>query len=209
MPKPKKSKPKTIEFNPVCDPQAMHGYRNVRWIENASCGLRLVGFADEIGRLNHKGWYTEDDGDSGEVYRGIVYQLPSRKGKTLFVYGYADPNNDDCALLSFDPEETKEEAARAADRFAEIFADNEREYQRAWQAGRRYEDLDESVKDMRSEALHICAEIRQSRRLATSAPTICRVLRDKVHSLYRQIQKARKERKTLLDDYGRQPGFQE
>jgi hypothetical protein len=61
-------------YNPVIDPKRSFGYRQVRWIENVSAALRFVDFADEIARkegrwrtIDHKGWYTEDDGDNGEV----------------------------------------------------------------------------------------------------------------------------------------------
>ena len=211
-----RKKQPTIEYNPFNDPKNMHGYRNVRWIENVSCGLRRVGFADEIARaeghyrmIDHKGWFTDDDGMSGEVYRGVVYQLPARHGLTQYVYGYDDPDNDGCALLCFDPVTDKIEAAKQADRFAEILAEQERDYQRAWSAGRRFEDLDEEVKTMRKEALAIGAEMRAAKRSVSDAPTICATLRAAVRSLYRSIQKAREERAELLNNYGSQPGFEE
>lgn len=214
----KKSKQKQIEYNPVCEPSRMHGYTNVRFVENVSEGLRLVGFADEIARsegyprsIDHRGWYTQDDGWNGEVYRGVVYQLSARDGKPQFAYGYADPNNDGCALLCFDLDvKDKLEAARYADDFARIFAEEERDYQRAWQAGRDYEDLGEKVAEMRSEALAIAAEMREAKaKIEGGMPAICATLRGKILSLYRSIQKARKERKELLDNYGREPGFVE
>ena len=203
-----KNKVKAIEFNPVCDPKNVHGYKNVRWIENASRGLRLVGFADEIARIGHKGWYTDDD-CAFETYRGIVYQLPARRGQTQYVYGYADPNNDDCALLCFDVEADKADAARAADRFAEVCAETERDYQRAWHAGREYEGLEDEIKSMRKEALTIAEEMRAAKRASIVAPTICATLRGKIVSLYRSIQTSRKKRAELLDNFGRLPGFVE
>jgi len=206
----RKIKTKAIEYNPAHE---SHGYRGVRWVENVSRGLRFVGFADEIAHLNHKGWYSRDE-EFDEVYRGVVYQLPARDGEAQFVYGYADPNNDDCALLCFDVETDKADAARSADRFAEILAEEERAYNRAWQAGRRCEDLDEKIKQLRADALAIGAEMRAARRavggtLATTVPAICNALREKVGSLYRAIQKARAEREELKNDYGSAPGFEE
>ena len=98
---------KSIDYGSVNDEKRMHGYRGVRWVENVSCGLRRVGFADEIMRgegypraIDHKGWFIHDE-DYGEVYRGVVYQLPARHGLPQYVIGYDDPYNDDCALLSF------------------------------------------------------------------------------------------------------------
>lgn len=210
----RKPEPKVIEYNPIIEPERAHGYRNVRWVENVSRGLRLVGFADEIAEsedrwraINHTGWYTDDDGDF-EKYRGVVYQLPSHGDeKECYVYGYADPWNEDCALLAFDILGDKMEAARCADGFAERFAEEAREYNEAWRAGRRCEDIAEEVATMRKEALALAEEMRTAKRASLAVPTICDVLRAKVRSLYRQIHKARKERDELIDNYGKQPGF--
>ena len=202
------AKPTTIEFGPVND---LHGYKNVRWVENVSRGLRLVGFADEVARsIDHKGWFTEDDGDNGEVMRGIVYALPGRHGLPQYVYGYADPCNDDCALLCFDnPKLTKMEAAIAADRFAEICAEHARDYNRAWQAGARFNDLGDDIASLRREALALGAEMRGARKANLYTPRICAALRGEIASIYRRIQKARKERAELLDNFGSCEGFKE
>lgn len=207
----KKKTPKTISYGGGT--QQLYGYE-IRWVENVSLGLRLVGFADEITRdrgrrIDHNGWYIHDDGVPGDVYRGVVYQLPSRNGKELYVHGYADPNNDDCALLCFDYSDNKTDAAHHADRFAEIFAEHERDYQRASSARCRYDELASEINDMRREALDIGEEMREAKRANMKAPTICATLRDKIMSLYRAIQKARKERAQLLDDFGSQEGFTE
>ena len=201
---------KVIEYAPAHE---SHGYRNARWVENVSLGLRLVGFADEIAReagyrsrIDHQGWFTDDD--QREVFRGVVYLLPSRGGPQ-YVYGYADPNNSDCAVLCFDPKSDKLEAARAADRFAEIHAEHERDYQEAWRAGRRVEEIADEIVTTRREALEIAAEMREARHANVAAPTICGVLRDKIKSLYHRIQKMRKERADLTDAFGRRPGFVE
>ena len=196
-------KPITIEFNPI---HTSHGY-SVRWIENVSLGLRLVGFADEIlPRLRHKGWFIDEDLQD-EVYRGVVYQLPSHKGETRFVYGYADPYNKDCALICFDLQSEKEDTARHADRMAEIFAEEQRDYSRAQRAGMEYTDLAEEIVSKRKEALAIATEMRTAKKTSVQAPTICAVARAKVLSLYSSIQKDRKKRKELLADFGKLPGF--
>lgn len=198
----------TIEYNPVCDPKYTHGYHHVRWVENASDGLRFVGFADEIVKsINHRGWFTvDDDAFADETYRGVVYQLPAGKG---FAYGYADPDNKNCALLCFDLEASKEDAARSADRFAELYAEEARDFNRAWQAGRRVESLADEIKEARREALTIGAEMREAKKRGVQAPTICATLRAEVLRLYRRIQKMRKEREELVCDFGTSPGFVE
>ena len=109
-----KSKP-TISYGPAFD---AHGYKWVRFVENVSRGLRLVGFADEIAKaegswrsIQHTGWFTDDD--QSEKYRGVVYQLPSR-GEPLYVYGYADTNNDDCAGVTTTPHSRTSSTRRSA-----------------------------------------------------------------------------------------------
>jgi hypothetical protein len=206
---PRKPEPKVIEYNPRF---SAHGYRHVRWVENVSRGLRFVGFADKIAtHIRHTGWYTDDVG-AFEKYRGVVYQLPSHGDeKECYVYGYADPNNDDCALLCFEIEGDKDRAARYADQFAERFAEAECDYQRAWQAGDRCKDIAHEVARARSEALKIGEELRLVKQAQInakiSAPTICATLRAKVRELYREIQKLRKERDELRSSYGKEPGF--
>jgi len=203
------SKTKHIVYGPV---NKLHGHDNVRWIENANYGLRSCGFADDIVRLRHRGWFTEDDGANDEVYRGIVYQLPARDGKEQYVYGYVDPNNEGCALICFDVQHDKEDAARAADNFAERMAEDARDFNRTWQAGQRYRELGEEVKDLRSEALTIGREMRAVKAATDArlrAPTLCATLRKEIMALYRRIQKARKERAELLENFGRREGFTE
>lgn len=193
-----------------------------RWVENAAeTGLRFVGFADEVDKSNyayrygidHKGWFTDDEGDNGETLRGAVLQLPARNGRPQYLAAYADPNNDGAFRVdlgrgvivgelggsaegaSYDA--TAREAARAADSFAEQAAESERGYNRAWQAGSRYADLGHEIANDRREALQILAERRKVREV--DSPTLCAVIVEKVERLRRDIQKARKQRLGLID----------
>lgn len=128
-----------------------------RWCEDtADAGLRFVGFADELAPryVMHKGWYTDPDGFSGEVYRGAVWQLPARNGECLYVAGFVDPNNEGAALIDFDtirgePDDIATEAAYRADDIARIHAEREREHQEKWQAAQRVRDLFEDICDAR------------------------------------------------------------
>lgn len=109
------------------------GYSTYLWIEDArAVGVRNMRFADEVASLRHKGWFVDEFQD--EVYRGAVLQLPARSGKTQYLAGYADPNNVGAYLVEFDIIEDEREAARRADRIAEIFAESEREHNEAWRA---------------------------------------------------------------------------
>ncbi len=208
----KRAKRKFIDYNPA---STMHGYDNVRWVENASLGLRRVGFADQIAEkeghwraIDHKGWFTDDDCED-DTLRGVVYQLPARDGCSMYVYGYADPDNDDCALLCFNHTSEIMQAARYSDSFAERFADEQRNYKRAWRAGRDYDELAEEIKQARTQALKLAEEMRAAKRARVQAPTICAVLRGQILSLYRSIQNMREKRADLFGNFGTCDGFVE
>lgn len=138
-------------------PFPAYGETACRWIENPeSKGLRLVGFAHEVGStyerqaVNHNGWYM--DNHQHETVKGIVYRLPARGGKCRFVAGHSDPHNGDDhgngpALVSLEVYESDAtgahyetpdaafDAARAADGIAERMAETERNYQETYSNG--------------------------------------------------------------------------
>ncbi|MGE0211829.1 MAG: hypothetical protein AB7S41_09060, partial [Parvibaculaceae bacterium] len=185
---------------------------HARWVENANYGLRLVDYADRIlpRSIEHTGWYTEDDGLNDETLRGIVYQLPTRKHRERFAYGYADPNNDGAAFLSFDPCDSKEDAARWADQLAERVAESERDYNRAWQAGRKYEDLGDTIEKLRADARALVREMKAARLAKlTGWPRICAALQSTLQDLRDQSRKAFERREQLLSDYGHEAGFED
>ena len=130
-------------FTPDAEKKWQSQSHHYRWIENIhDAGLRCCGFADDIGgrSIDHRGWYCDPHGYDGDIYRGIVLQLPSRNGLPQYVYGYADPWNDDAALIdfdiikgplngeNFDLSDELLEAASAADDMARIWAEREKDY---------------------------------------------------------------------------------
>ena len=196
-----------IIYGPICD---VKGYDNVRWVENVSDGLRFVGYADEICKLRHTGWFTYDDGDPDETLRGVVYRLPARNGLSMYTYGHADPNNDDCAFLCFDdPRMEKEDAARAADDFAERCAEHERDFHRAWDAGRQYDRLGEEIKETRAEMLKLRSEHRVAWHAGKLTPALDAAARNTIKNMVRAILAARKKRADLLSTFGREDGWEE
>lgn len=71
--------------------------------------------------------------------------------------GYADPLNDDCALIANTIATTLSDAAIRADHLAQIFAERDMEYSEAWQSisaavdrkRERRKDVIEALKDLR------------------------------------------------------------
>lgn len=115
---------------------AIRKYTFARWCEVPEFYARFKGLAHKIINLRHSGWYCDDIHEGmGETARGVVYYISSLG----YLAAVADPHNTDkegygpCMfdvseqgnLITYD---TKEEAARQADRLAEIYAEKEREY---------------------------------------------------------------------------------
>lgn len=146
---------------------------STRWIENtAACGLRFVGFADEIAShaVDHKGWYLDLE-IADEVYRGAVWQLPARSGRCVYVAGFTDPYNSGAAMIDCDvilaarderaqyafgacwqygdAPQSQTAAALIADSIAERCADAEQERNRKWHAARQVETLRDDICELR------------------------------------------------------------
>jgi len=191
-----------------------------RRVENpAGTGLRFVGFADELASLRHTGWFTDDDG-CGETLRGAVWQLPSRDGCAQYVAGYLDPHNSGPALVEFDvivgergghgasyeerDTQARRDAARRADSIAEREAEREREHQRKWQAARDVEDLRAEIATAREEHSALAEELRALRASHPdiNAPKACAALRSELQSMRRDVSRAVKRIRELIDDFG-------
>lgn len=201
-----------------------HGEDHMRWIEKPDdCGLRFVGYADELNSfIKHTGWYTDDDGFY-ETVRGVVYQLPARDGKPQYVAGYDDANNPGSACLSFDitegerdencgygcNEQGKRDAASHADQIAERCAENQREYNRAWRAGSDYHELSDEISTIRKSTLKLIAEIKAARQSRNKSPMICETLATAIKDNLKTIRKNRDKCAELFSDYGNEPGFNE
>lgn len=174
----------------------------LRWIENIGTAWRFAGFADEIASsIRHRGYYTNEFYD--DVYRGVVYRLPSRNGKPVYFVGYIDPNNDDAARGEIETGLADDnEAAWRADRIAEIAAEKEREYQSAWQLGSEYFDNGETIQAERDTRRELFSELRTLRDAARpDTPTICKTIQDRIRSSKQTIMAAYKRRREIINDH--------
>ncbi len=203
------------------------GEPHMRWIENpAACGLRFVGYADDLTRLNHSGWWLDDDGM--EPAHGIVYQLPARRGRPIFVCGYADPHNgrkgrewENPAALSFDviygesgyfstsPIDNPDaaDAGRFADRITEIMAEAEREYQEVYRARHDFEDCGTEIIETRRGALDLIRDIKKLCPDLAEYSAASAALRSRLESMLESIRELRDQRETLVCDYGSRDGW--
>lgn len=204
-----------------------------RWSERPEAnGLRFVGFADECaGRgIDHYGWFTYPGGDTGEVARGAVYQLPGRGGRVRFVAAlrtgsggrrgetWSDNGTDGAALVYLDrvysepagdyygnvrDYESAREAAHAADYMAKSYAEAECEYQEAWSAGQACAEAEAEAKADRETARRLIRELRELRgRLAGAEfPNACVALRGAIRTALSDMADARKKAAELRERF--------
>lgn len=183
--------------------------------DNGPAGfLRYVGrVVPEAGRQwedrrGDCGWNCDPFGhvfrDGSGLCFGVVYQLTGKDGAARFVAGFefggvdGGPCLDLSRVYSVTGEEDAESGAyhsgavRAADNAAKAAAEEEREYQSAWQAGRQWAELKEEAAEARAAALALLAERRAAKaRAGDNLPAICRAIRDSVAGHVRTIREAR------------------
>lgn len=203
-------------------PRFEHGGDRLRWIEKTEAmGLRFVGWADDIAGLNHTGWHCTEAGDF-DTLRGGVWQLPGKGRTARLLYGYAEfegrseMNPGSAALCVSDVVSVSQrgewyaedlqneawEAARLADGLAESTAEDRRDYDSAYQAGRAAAEADAEAIEARRELLPLLGELRALRRsaVAGNVPAVCARLRRDVDSLLETISDKRRERESAWGD---------
>lgn len=197
--------------------------KGLRWVDDPeSIGFRFVGFADEIARnegysraIDHKGWFTFPDGDTGEVLRGAVYQLPARNGKPVYFPAYREgsegrkgwQDNAGGAVMDFSDTlerrqvyyETPWDAAKAADGIAERQAEKSREFYEADAKARQWDELATEAEECKESARSLIKAIRESS--GNAAPLVCQTLRAAIKRHLRDWCKALEKREALADDF--------
>lgn len=106
------------------------------WCEDVAAHFWNVGNAAEMLGRHYTGWYTEDDGMSGEKAVGVVLEAKNEAAGDTGIYHAAilDPVNDGAAMVGLDTFTDANEAAHRADSAAEQYAEGERDYHAAWSA---------------------------------------------------------------------------
>lgn len=152
-------------------------------------GLRDTGHADEIIRLDHRGWFADTFQD--QTYRGHVWQLPARNGEPVYICGYAEPDAGVVVLSATDGQldmtSEKEDAARWADRLAEVNARRDCEYS---EADQKLQAALDTVADRKTEAAQIIRALRDQKAVGPLAGTLCAMLLEEFSSARRQFHKA-------------------
>lgn len=98
---------------------------------------------DEVNsRINHRGWYCDSEGR--ECARGIVVRLPHGR----FMPGYRTTDAGEIVVYA-EILDNDSEAAWRADRIAELYAEDAREYAAQWEAAQALQNtIDEQVSEI-------------------------------------------------------------
>lgn len=168
---------------------------------------RTVGYADEVCRsIGHTGHFTSDEGRGGDKLRGVVLQLPARRGVPRFVPAYEESTNDGLMVWPADISSDKDQTARTADRLAEIAAESERDYQDAWRAGSRASLLEEEAMDERISLRDFFRSVRSARKLLAGVVTLhpvdsllCEIATEKLYEVKEGLSEKYAERDKLRD----------
>lgn len=170
--------------------------RKVAYLSPDEIGARWYRRADKAVHLGHAGWYV--DSFQSEVTRGVLYRLPHGR----FLAAASDPWN--CNRDGFGPFITEgeaftseTEAARAADRLAEVYSEFLREDNAKQTAKAEIEEKQAEVASLREDIRELIAGIRESR----LAPAVCSELRESIRRHWREMTEARERIHALRENY--------
>jgi len=165
--------------------------------------------------LDHRGWYTMDDGMDGETYETYAVQL-ARFPRLMF-YAVKDSCNGDLRVMLADWEEIDysdacsdyqagdciQEAARSVvrsnDSSTEREAEEAREYYRKDQAGRDIEENRETLAELRGEIRELCRELKAlcPSPLAGTYPAAAKAIRRALSDLLANRRRLMNDNETL------------
>ena len=109
-------------------------------------------------RESEEAHYT--DNHYGEVVRGVVFRLPARKGELRFLCGIEWTMNDSVSVRYSNVFDCVSDALQAAKKWAERFAEIERDHQTRYDAEQLIETLREELETIREDIRECIADIR-------------------------------------------------
>lgn len=181
---------KTVSYGPVF--RLKGSRRQCRFIENASCGLRLAAKPES---RDVEGWYVDSFAD--EATTPAVLALPHGR----YLAATSDPCNEDCYIVDMDIEQSARDAWHSAAGLAAYYAETSREDEAKQSAEAEAEELREEIADLRHEHSAAVREIRAARAIEGTAPTLCGLVRASLAGMRRDVHKARERIAALSDNY--------
>jgi hypothetical protein len=179
-----------------------------RYFEEKEVPFRFVGYCDELAKsIRHTGHYEDEFQDS--KLRGVVFRLGHGKG---LIAGYQESDNDGYVLdLSYTWDNDDEAgAAHAANQFAERTAEKSREYNEAFQAKQKWDDLTEQQIELQGEVenlLRLVSKIQTQVLLVPEHETIAAQLAEDAKGKQRELERIAKKAECLWDTWQTHEGW--
>lgn len=158
-------------------------------------GWRHVGDAHDLAPLGYTGWYADNHQDG--MYVGVVLQLPSRNGIEQFVPAIRHTDWDTATVYLNEVGPDKREAARAADRNAEIEAEASREADARDSAQQQIAEARDQIHVINRQVLPALKELKG----ANLTAAICSMVRAGITDLLGDRAEQFRTIKKLEDDF--------
>jgi len=119
----------------------------------SGAGVRIVvenAGSEKGGRNSHNGWYTNDDGESFRDGTGLIWGIVALLPHGRFYPGYVcGGHGEENPTIDFSRAYAEsDDCIHIADSMAEYAADTERDYQRAYEAGRKAAESMREVREL-------------------------------------------------------------
>jgi hypothetical protein len=198
-----------LRFVGFADELAPRSVQHVGWLTDEECldNSTLRGAVYQLpardGRPVYVPAYREGSCDGQQWRDTATGRVDTFGGPAAVAFGElicGDRGGLGDEYASFQENDDVRDAARRADRIAELQAESEREYNEAWQAGSRFAELAETIAADRRASLALLREMKPERQRAADRPAICAALRERLESLLEDIREARERRAELLND---------
>jgi len=170
-----------------------------------SIGWRDIGDAHDVARceesraIDHTGWYA--DSHQSALIRGHVLQIPARRGECQYIPATYCNDWDGVTVYLSEICDSKLDAAKMADEYARIEAEQCREQDAQYCAESEIDAKREEVIFARRECLRLLREMRPLRTRGEDVPAICRTLRAGVAHYLVDIREARERIEALTEHY--------
>lgn len=199
----KRASYKAITFNPEFEFHREH----LRWVENASKGLRVVGKCHEIARNEGygswrdypTGWYV--DMYQQETVSGVVIALPGHDRHPVYVPAVEDAYNNDSYVVNFrDVTDDLRDATSWANSLAEHWAEQAREDDMKYRAETRIEDAKSEIETVKAETRSIVRELKGHCEQLTGLKETKRIVRKHIKAARNRIRTLRREIERLTSE---------
>jgi hypothetical protein len=111
------------------DTQYVYAFTKLIGDDVRDTGFRFEGWSDEVIRLDHTGWFMDDDcGSLNGTARGFVLMMPARDGKPRYFPAIYQSDSGEIMMWPLERDDDPKEVARWADQYAERYAEESREY---------------------------------------------------------------------------------